>query len=158
MCLPVLYNKTKPARSQHQIFFMWCQTWYFILNIIICHFSGDGTVMWTTTHTVLIFFLHIILRILSQYVQNYRPAHEQTNILLDQLQNTCTEGGYYYRNYWCRANETRSKWTRSIFSVPMRRVPIGRVPMRRVPNRRVYYIGRYIHADELFPTMVKMDA
>ena len=36
--------------------------------------------------TVLI-FLHVIYKcILSQYVQNYRPTHEQTNILLDQLQ------------------------------------------------------------------------
>ena len=35
--------------------------------------------------TVLI-FLYVILCILSQYVQNYRPPHEQTKILLDQLQ------------------------------------------------------------------------
>ena len=56
-------------------------------------------VMWTTTHC-LDFCLHVILCILlSQYVQNYRPTHEQTNILLDQLQNTffshitCTGGG-----------------------------------------------------------------
>ena len=35
--------------------------------------------------TVLI-FLYVILCILSQYVQNYRPTHEQTNIILDQLQ------------------------------------------------------------------------
>ena len=45
------------------------------------------------------FFLHVILCILSQCVQNYRPTHEQTNILLDQLQNTffshitCSGGG-----------------------------------------------------------------
>ena len=55
-------------------------------------------VMWTTTHCF-DFFLHVILCILSQCVQNYRPTHEQTNILLDQLQNTffshitCTGGG-----------------------------------------------------------------
>ena len=52
------------------------------------------------------FCLHVILCILSQYVQNYRPTHEQTNILLDQLQNTfffshitCTGGGGYYYYY-----------------------------------------------------------
>ena len=33
-----------------RIFCMGCQTWYFILNVIICHFSGGGMVMWTTTH------------------------------------------------------------------------------------------------------------
>ena len=44
-------------------------------------------VMWTTTHCF-DFFLHVILCILSQCVQNYRPTHEQTNILLDELQNT----------------------------------------------------------------------
>ena len=31
-------------------FFMGRQTWYFILNVIICHFSGDGMVKWTITH------------------------------------------------------------------------------------------------------------
>ena len=44
-----LYNKTKPAYSI-RIFSMGCQTWYFILNVIICHFSGGGMVMWTTIH------------------------------------------------------------------------------------------------------------
>ena len=34
---------------QYQNFFMGRQTWYFILNVIICHFSGGGMVMWTTT-------------------------------------------------------------------------------------------------------------
>ena len=63
-------------------------------------------VMWTTTHCF-DFCVYVILCILSQYVQNYRPTHEQTNILLDQLQKhflshiTCTGGGggggvYYY--------------------------------------------------------------
>ena len=33
-----------------------------------------------------LFFFYVILCILSQYVQNYTPTHEQTNILLDQLQ------------------------------------------------------------------------
>ena len=42
-------NKTKPAYSII-FFFIGCQTWYFILNVIICHFSGGGMVMWTTTH------------------------------------------------------------------------------------------------------------
>ena len=36
--------------------------------------------MWTTTHRF------DFLQILSQYVQNFRPTPEQTNILLDQLQ------------------------------------------------------------------------
>ena len=45
-------------------------------------------------------FLHVILCVLSQYVQNYRPTYEQTNILLDQLENTFlvishAQGGYY---------------------------------------------------------------
>ena len=62
-------------------FSMGCQTWYFIINVIICHFSGGGTVMWTTTHR-----FDFLQTILSQYVQNYRPTPEQTNILLDQLQ------------------------------------------------------------------------
>ena len=65
--------------------------------------------------TVLI-FLHVIYKcILSQYVQNYRPTHEQTNILLDQLQKhfflvmyvshvPWEGGGYYYRN--CLPNMT----------------------------------------------------
>ena len=51
--------------------------------------------------TVLI-FLHVIYKcILSQNVQNYRPTHEQTNILLDQpaaktlffSHITCSVGG-----------------------------------------------------------------
>ena len=59
---------------------MGCQTWCFILNVIICYFLGGGMVMWTTTHSF-DFFLHVILCIiLSQYVQTYRPKHEQTNI------------------------------------------------------------------------------
>ena len=54
--------------------------------------------MWTTTHCFDI-LCNIILCILSPYVQNYRPNHEQTTILLDQLQKhffshiTCTGGG-----------------------------------------------------------------
>ena len=40
-------------------------------------------VMWTTTHCFDFFVCNLIL---SQYVQNYRLTHEQTNILLDQLQ------------------------------------------------------------------------
>ncbi len=51
-------------------------------------------------------FFHVILYILSQYVQNYRPTHEQTTILLDQLQKhflviSHVPGGggvYYYCN------------------------------------------------------------
>ena len=50
-------------------------------------------------HMIDMSFWHVILCILSQYVQNYRPTHGQTNILLDQLQKhffshiTCTGGG-----------------------------------------------------------------
>ena len=53
-------------------------------------------VMWTTTHYFEFFACNLIL---SQYVQKYRPTHEQTNILLDQHQKhffshiTCTGGG-----------------------------------------------------------------
>ena len=35
-------------------------------------FSGGGMVMWTNTHCLKKKF-HVILYILSQYVQNYRP-------------------------------------------------------------------------------------
>ena len=54
------------------IFFIGGRTWYFVLNVIICLFSGGGMVMWTNTHCF-DFFFHVILYILSQYVQNYRP-------------------------------------------------------------------------------------
>ena len=53
-------------------------------------------VMWTTTHYFEFFACTLIL---SQYVQDYRPTHEQTNILLHQQQKhffshiTCTGGG-----------------------------------------------------------------
>ena len=43
----------------------------FLLNVIICLFSGGGMAMWTNTHCF--DFFHVILCILSQYVQNYRP-------------------------------------------------------------------------------------
>ena len=46
-------------------------------------------VMWTTTHCF-DFFWHVILCILSQYVQNYRPTHGQTNFF---SHITCTGGG-----------------------------------------------------------------
>ena len=58
-------------------------------------------VMWTTTHCF--DFFHVILcKIVSnsQYVQNYRPTHEQTNIrppakiLFSHI--TLPGGGYYY--------------------------------------------------------------
>ena len=73
-----MYNKTKPAYSI-RIFSMGCQTWYFILNVIICHFSGGGMVMWTTIHCFdFVCVLSYVL--LSQYVQNYRPTHEKKTL------------------------------------------------------------------------------
>ena len=59
-------------------------------------------------YSLFLYFVHVILCILSPYVQNYRPNHEQTTILLDQLQKhffshiTCTGGGggvLLLRNY-----------------------------------------------------------
>ena len=51
------------------------------------------------------YFMHVILCILSPYVQNYRPNHEQTTILLRPAAKTLFlvishvpggGGGYYY--------------------------------------------------------------
>ena len=41
-------------------------------------------VMWTTTHCFDLFACN--QNVLSQYVQHYRPTREETNIILDQLQ------------------------------------------------------------------------
>ena len=45
-----IYTTKLNQLTVSDFFYMVCQTWCFILNVIICHFSGGGMVMWTTTH------------------------------------------------------------------------------------------------------------
>ena len=51
--------------SVFRILFMGCQTWNLILNVIICHFSGGGMVVWTTTHCFDFFPLSYVLYCLN---------------------------------------------------------------------------------------------
>ena len=81
-----LYVQQNETSYSIRIFSMGCQTWYFILNVIICHFSGGSMVMWTTKYCF--DFLCVLSYVYCHYVQNYRPTHEKTNIILDQLQKT----------------------------------------------------------------------
>ena len=85
MPVPVyIYNKTKPAYSI-RIFSMGCQTWYFILNVIICHFSGGGIVMWTTIHCF--DFLCVLSYVYCLNMCKITDPHMKKPTL-DQLQKT----------------------------------------------------------------------
>ena len=60
-----LYYTTKLNQlTVSEFFLMGCQTWHFILNVIICHFSGGGMVRGQLL-TVLIFFACNLMNIVS---------------------------------------------------------------------------------------------
>ena len=79
-----LHNKTKPAYSIRKN--------KGVPNLVFCFkcynlpFFGwrYGNV---NNYSVVLIILYVVLSKLSQYVRNYRPTHEQTNILyiIDQL-------------------------------------------------------------------------
>ena len=89
-----ILNKTKPAYSI-RFFLYGVPNLVFILNVIICHFSGGDVVMWTTSHCF-DFFACNLMYIVS-ICTKVQTTHGQTNI--DQLQKhffshiTCTGGG-----------------------------------------------------------------
>ena len=62
-----LYNITKNIRDYNTIiFFIGGRTWYFVLNVIICLFSGGGMAMWTNTHCFDFFSCNLIVSICAK--------------------------------------------------------------------------------------------
>ena len=58
-CEQASTTKNKPDYNTI-IFFIEGRTWYFVLNVIICLFSGGGMVMWTNTHCFDFFSCNLI--------------------------------------------------------------------------------------------------
>ena len=71
----ILYNKTKPAYSI-RIFFDGVPNLAFYFKCYNLPFFRVA-VWYVDNCSLFWFFLHVILWILSQYVQNYRPTHEK---------------------------------------------------------------------------------
>ena len=100
VCPPEYIQKTilNQLTVSECFLFYGCQTWYFVLNVIIWHFSGGGMVMWTTTHCFDLFSCnHIYIVSLCATLQTHtwtnqhsiRPAAKNT--LFSCI--TCTGGG-----------------------------------------------------------------